>query len=167
MTTGCDKTTVNQAEYKWSGHVKKVQSAWCQSFSHTVLLQAHCAADQKQQPFWPKPGSVLATTPAAVRPVSSLLLFPSLAEWWRLIVLSEKAKPVRAFSSLISQVQSSSLWAGNYIWREKDWLVATERSNGRSFSKADNRSEVTKHSHLPASYVHSTMLVCRCNITVL
>lgn len=130
--------------------------------SHTVLLQAHCAVDQKQQLFWPKPGSVLATTPASARPVSSLLLFPSLAEWCWLIVLSEKAKPVRAFSSLISQVQSSSLWAGNYIWREKEWVVATEWSNRRSFSKADNRSKVTKHGHLPAGSVHSTMLACRC-----
>lgn len=126
---------VNRAESKWSGQVRKVQSAWCQSVSHTALLQAHCAADQKQQLFWPKQRSVLATTPAAVRPVSSLSPFPSLAEWWRLIVRSEKAKPVRAFSSLISQVQSSSLWAGNYIWGEKEWAVATERSNRRSFQR--------------------------------
>lgn len=65
------------------------------------------------------------------------LLFspPSLSEWWRLIVQSEKAKPVRAFSSLISQVQSSSLWAGNYIWSEKEWPLAVERSNRRPFQR--------------------------------
>lgn len=106
-----------------------------QSFSHTALLQAFCAADQKQQLFWPKPGCVLATTPAAVWPVSSLLPFPSLAEWGQLIVHSEKAKPLTTFSSLISQVQSSSLWAGHYIWRKKERPVATERSSRRSFQR--------------------------------
>lgn len=93
------------------------------------------AADQKQQLFWPEPGSVLATTPAAVRPVPCLSLFPSLAEWWRLIVQNEKAKPIRVFSSLISQVQSNWLWAGNYIWSEKEWLLATERSNRSPFQR--------------------------------
>lgn len=90
----------------------------------------------------PKTATVLAGAwfcfgyrPGAVRPVPSLLLFPSLTEWWRLIVQNEKAKPVRAFSSLISQVQSSSLWAGNYIWSEKKWPLATERSNKRPFQR--------------------------------
>lgn len=86
-------------------------------------------------------------------PVSSLLPLVSLAEWGQLIVRSEKAKPLMAFSSLISQVQSSSLWDGHYIWRKKDGGEEQQEV----FTKDDNRSEVTKHGCLSACYVHTLM----------
>lgn len=102
-------------------------------FPHSITPSPLCCG--------PKTATVLAGAwfcfgyhPGAVRPVPSPSI-PSLTEWWRLIVQNEKAKPVRAFTSLISQVQSSSLRAGNYIRSEKKWPLATERSNKRPFQR--------------------------------
>lgn len=50
-------------------------------FPHSVTPKLFRAADQKQQLFWPEPGPVLASTPAAAGPVLLRLFSPSLAEW--------------------------------------------------------------------------------------
>lgn len=58
---------------------------------------------------------------------------PSLADWWRLIVQSEKAKHVRAFSSLISQVQSSSLGVGTTYGVKRNERWPRKRATGGLF----------------------------------
>lgn len=140
---------------RWSS-----QSACCQLFSHTVLLQTLCAVDQKQQLFWPEAGSVLANAPALWGLGPLFCRFIVLQNGDDSLFRNEKANPIRAFSCLISQVQSSSVvgWELHMEWKEMTGGHGKQQQEG--FSKADNRSEVTKLNHLPAGHVH-TLSCCK------
>lgn len=92
-------------------------------------------------------------------PVPSLLQFLSLTEWWRVIVQSEKAKAVRVFSSLISQVQSCRLGTTYGVKRNDHWW--RKRATGGPFKKWQQvRGYKTTSSSRPCS--HSVMLLGWC-----
>lgn len=152
--------TVNWAESKWSGQVRKgpvrmVSHFPTQHYSKPSVLQtknSNCSG-QSLVVFWLSPRLLCG----------QFLLFCHFPVWQNgdNSLFMVKRQNSTAFSSLISQVQRSSLWAGHYIWRKKERPVATERSSRRCFQRltTGQRLRNTAVFQLPCS--HSVMLLGR------
>lgn len=126
-------------------------------FPHSVTPSQLCC--------WPKTATVLAEvwfcfgSHSGCWEAQFLLFsqFPILTEWWRVIVQSEKAKAVRVFSSLISQVQSCRLGTTYGVKRSDHWW--RKRATGGLFKSWQQVRGYTTRPSSGRPYSHFVMLV--------
>lgn len=133
-------------------------------FPPSMMLQAHDQSATRRN----QSGSVFGYRPGRCGDCS--FSPPKPATFWQngddSLFRREKAKFVRGFSAIISQVQSSSPWAGNYTWSEKERWPAVKKDQRGAVSKANNGSKVRGGGHLPAGCVHTAVSLGRLNLLV-
>lgn len=150
------KRRLNWAESKWGGQV----SQHVASYFPTQCYSKPCVPWTKNSNCFGQRLVLFWLTPQSCEAWSLSCRFIVLQNGDDSLFRNEKANPVRAFSCLISQVQSSSVvgWELHMEWKEMTGGHGKQQQEG--FSKDDNRSEVTKLNHLTDSYLH-TLSCCK------